>query len=154
MGSFLLYFWLVNIHIPKGYWFLRVNIVTRHFIISDGLFATEEWIRAQTESDNLGSNAGSSWSSLLSHAVFQSLNFSYVKWTQDNTFLIGLVLRLFNQSLLSTHCVPSWCHPGLWNTVVDKHLPCAGHSPRHWDHSGEHSGQAPCAHGAFPSRRL
>lgn len=57
------------------------------------------------ELDNLGSNTGSSLSSVVSTLIFLSLNFSSVNWTHSNTVLVELVLHLFSQYLLSAYYV-------------------------------------------------
>lgn len=50
-----------------------------------------------SESDNLGSNAGSSLSFLGSYLNFQSLNFSPVEWTHNSVF--GWIGLAFVQSV-------------------------------------------------------
>ena len=52
-----------------------------------------------SELDNLGSNTGSSLSSVVSTLIFLSLDFSPVNWT--HTVLVGVALHLFSQYLLS-----------------------------------------------------
>lgn len=80
-----------------------------------------------SESDNLGSNAGSSMSFLVSYLSFQSLKFSSVKWTHNNN-VFGWNGLAFVQSVFCP--VLSWCCSRLWVTVVNRHLLRARHSPR------------------------
>lgn len=81
-----------------------------NFIISNRFFGGGKKYRIvaksiSSELDNLGSNTGSSLSSVVSTLIFLSLNFSSVNWTHSNTVLVGLVLHLFSQCLLSGYYV-------------------------------------------------
>lgn len=145
MGFFILYFqtgicFCVLILSPDTLSFLIVFWGKKYRLVGKSI---------SSESDSLGSNAGSSLSSRVSYLIFLSLHFSSVKWTHSNTVLVGLVLHLFSQYLLSAYYVLFWHCPRLWVTVVNKPPLCARHSPRHWHYGGEQDGQGPCAQETF-----
>ena len=149
MDSFILYF-------QNGicFWVLILSPDTLSFLI---VFLGGKKYRIvatsiSSELDNLGSNTGSSLSSVVSTLIFLSLDFSPVNWT--HTVLVGVALHLFSQYLLSAYYVLFWHCPRLWVIVVTKPPLCAKHFPRHWYHGGGQDGQGPCVPGAFHSSRL